>query len=148
MFQKLMSTRKDPAVTIARMMLGVVFFAHGAQKMLGWFGGYGFSNTMSMFTHHGMPPALAFFVIFTEFFGGLSMLFGLFSRLGGLAIAAVMVGAIVRVHVHFGFFMNWMGQKKGEGFEFHLLAIALALLVLIRGAGACSFDRLLGGSKA
>ena len=147
MLQKLTNTANDLVLAFARLVLGIVFFAHGAQKMLGWFGGYGFSNTMSAFTQAGMPAPLTFFVIFVEFFGGLSLLFGLLSRLAGLGITALMVGAIAMVHARVGFFMNWMGQQKGEGFEFHLLAIVLAVLILVRGAGAFSVDRLLAGPK-
>lgn len=143
MFQKLLSTQNDFSLTFARLLLGVVFFAHGAQKLLGWFGGFGFSGTVGAFTKMGMPVALVFFVIFVEFFGGLSMLFGLLSRLAGLGITALMIGAILTVHIHNGFFMNWFGRQKGEGFEFHLLAIALAVLILVHGAGALSLDRLL-----
>ncbi len=147
MLQRLTNTANDLVLAFARLVLGIVFFAHGAQKMLGWFGGYGFSNTMSAFTQGGMPTPLAFFMIFVEFFGGLSLLLGLLSRLAGLGITALMVGAIAMVHGRFGFFMNWMGQQKGEGFEFHLLAIALAVLILVRGAGAFSVDRLLARPK-
>lgn len=141
MLQKLTSTQDDYALAFARLVLGIVFFAHGAQKMLGWFGGAGFSATVGGFTQMGMPALLAWFVIFVEFFGGLSLIFGFLSRLAGLGIIALMVGAILTVHIHFGFFMNWFGQKKGEGFEYHLLAIALAVLILARGAGAFSIDR-------
>lgn len=143
MFQKLVQTHNDLVLTFARLILGMVFFAHGAQKMLGWFGGYGFGGTVGAFTKMGMPAALVYFVIFVEFFGGLSMLFGLLSRLGGLGITALMIGAVLTVHVHNGFYMNWYGNQKGEGFEFHLLAIALAILIMIRGAGALSLDRLI-----
>ena len=142
MFQKLLSTQNDLSLTFARLLLGVVFFAHGAQKLLGWFGGFGFSGTVGAFAKMGMPVALVFFVIFVEFFGGLSMLFGLLSRLAGLGITALMIGAILTIHIHNGFFMNWFGRQKGEGFEFHLLAIALAVLILVHGAGALSLDRL------
>jgi putative oxidoreductase len=145
--QKLTNTQNDPMLAFARLALGIVYFAHGAQKLLGWFGGAGFSGTMSGFTHMGMPAPLAFLVIFIEFFGGLSLLLGLLSRLAGLGIAAEMIGAVLMVHLRFGFFMNWMGQKKGEGFEYHLLAIALAVLVLVRGAGAFSIDRLIAGRE-
>ncbi len=147
MLQKLTRTNNDYVLTFTRLVLGIVFFAHGAQKMLGWFGGYGFSGTLGAFTQAGMPVALGLFVIFVEFFGGLSLIFGLFSRLAGLGITALMLGAIVTVHIKFGFFMNWYGQQKGEGFEYHLLAIALAVLILFRGAGALSLDRLISGRQ-
>lgn len=142
-FQRLVQTHNDLVLTFARFILGIVFFAHGAQKMLGWFGGYGFSATVGAFTKMGMPAALVYFVIFVEFFGGLSMLFGLLSRLGGLGMTALMLGAIFTIHIHVGFFMNWYGTQKGEGYEFHLLAIALAVLIMVRGAGALSLDRLI-----
>lgn len=142
-FQRLVQTHNDLVLTFARFILGIVFFAHGAQKMLGWFGGYGFSATVGAFTKMGMPTALVYFVIFVEFFGGLSMLFGLLSRLGGLGMTALMLGAIFTIHIHVGFFMNWYGTQKGEGYEFHLLAIALAVLIMVRGAGALSLDRLI-----
>jgi putative oxidoreductase len=145
MFQKLTRTPNDYVLTFTRLLLGIVFFAHGAQKMLGWFGGFGFSGTVGAFTQAGMPAALALFVIFTEFFGGLSLIFGLFARLGSLGITALMLGAIAMVHIKFGFFMNWYGLQKGEGFEYHLLAIALSILILVRGAGALSIDRSISG---
>jgi putative oxidoreductase len=148
MLQKLTRTNNDYVLTLTRLILGIVFFAHGAQKALGWFGGYGFSGTLGAFTQAGMPVALGLFVIFVEFFGGLSLIFGLFSRLAGLGITALMLGAIATVHSRVGFFMNWYGQQKGEGFEYHLLAIALAVLILVRGAGALSLDRLISRSDA
>lgn len=147
MIQKLLQTHDDLALAFVRFVLGIVLFAHGAQKMLGWFGGFGFSGTIGAFTQLGMPAALAVFVIFVEFFGGLSMIFGLLSRLAGLGIVALMLGAIFTVHIHNGFYMNWLGKQKGEGFEFHLLVIAIAVLIMVRGAGALSLDRLIS-SKA
>jgi putative oxidoreductase len=140
MLQKLMITQNDYALGVARVILGVVFFAHGAQKMLGWFGGPGFSGTLSMFATFGMPTAVALFAIFVEFFGGLSFLFGLLSRLAALGLIVEMIGAVLTIHIHNGLFMNWTGQQKGEGFEYHLITIALALVILVRGAGALSVD--------
>src|SRR5437899_11827333 len=98
MLEKLTRTNNDYVLTVARLILGIVFFAHGAQKALGWFGGYGFSGTLGAFTQAGMPVALGLFVIFVEFFGGLSLIFGLFSRLAGLGLTALMLGAIATVH--------------------------------------------------
>jgi len=146
--RKIFSTSNDFALTILRLMLGVVFFAHGAQKMLGWFGGYGFSGTMGFFTHGGIPAPLAFLAICAEFFGGLGLIVGLLSRIAAFGITINMLVAIATVHAANGFFMNWFGNKKGEGFEYHLLAIAMGVAIMIRGAGAFSLDRLLGGETA
>jgi putative oxidoreductase len=141
--KKLMSTGNDVALTILRVVLGVVFLAHGSQKMLGLFGGFGFHATMGFFTHMGMPAPLAFLIICTEFFGGLGLIVGLLTRIASLAVAGLMIGAIFMVHLPNGFFMNWMGNQKGEGFEFHLLALAMAAALLLRGGGAFSLDRTL-----
>ena len=144
MFRKLISTSDDYTVTVARLILGVVFFAHGAQKMLGWFGGYGFSGTMGFFTQMlHVPAPLAFLAICAEFFGGLGLLVGLLSRVAAFGISVNMLVAIFTVHIHNGFFANWSGQQKGEGYEYHLLALALLLLVMVKGAGALSIDRAL-----
>jgi putative oxidoreductase len=146
MFRKLVSTSNDFTLTIVRLVLGVTFFAHGAQKMLGWFGGYGFHGTMGFFTQQmGIPAPLAFLAICAEFFGGLGLLIGLLGRIAALGIIVNMLVAIATVHHVNGFFMNWTGQQKGEGFEYHLLAIALAIVVLVKGSGAISIDRAIAG---
>src|ERR1700683_5065734 len=115
---KVMATGNDVALTILRVVLGTVFFAHGAQKMLGWFGGFGFHGTMGFFTNMGMPAPLAFLIICTEFFGGLGLIVGLLTRIASFGIGCLMIGAIFMVHLPNGFFMNWMGNQKGEGFEY------------------------------
>ncbi len=144
MFMKLIGTSNDSTQTMLRVVLGVIFFAHGAQKMLGWFGGYGFSGTMGFFEQMGIPTALAFLAIAAEFFGGLGLLLGFLGRIAAFGVMVNMVVAVLLVHRHFGFFMNWAGSQKGEGFEFHLLAIAMLLAVLVKGSGgAFSVDRLL-----
>src|SRR5664279_915916 len=129
MFRKLLTTSNDLTLTLVRLVLGLTFFMHGAQKMLGWFGGYGFHATMGFFTQMGIPAPLAFLAICAEFFGGLGLIVGLLSRIATLGIIVNMLVAIVTVHHVNGFFMNWTGQQKGEGFEYHLLAIALAIVV-------------------
>ena len=143
MLKRLMGTGNDVALTILRVVLGVVFFAHGAQKMLGWFGGFGFHGTMGAFTHMGMPAPMALLIICTEFFAGLGLIAGLLTRIASFGVAGLMIGAIFMVHLPNGFFMNWMGTQKGEGFEFQLLALAMAAALLLRGAGAFSLDRAL-----
>jgi putative oxidoreductase len=140
MLKRLMNTNNDIALTSLRVALGVVFFAHGAQKMLGWFGGFGFHGTIAAFTHLGMPAPLAFLIICTEFFSGLGLFAGLLTRIAALGVSGLMIGAIFMVHLPNGFFMNWMGTQKGEGVEFHLLALAMAATLLLRGAGAFSLD--------
>ncbi len=149
MLQKLISTENDAATAIVRLALGVVFFVHGAQKLLGWFGGYGFKGTMGYFTGvMHIPEFFAFLAVAAEFFGGLGLLLGLLSRIAAFGIAVNMIVAVALVHHHFGFFMNWTGTQGGEGYEFHLLAVVMALLVMVRGAGAVSFDRQFGAELA
>ncbi len=144
MFRRIVNTSNDWTLAVLRLVLGVVFFAHGAQKMLGWFGGYGFSGTMGFFTRQmGIPAPLAFLAIAAEFFGGLGLLVGFLGRIAAFGILCNMVVAILAFHRHVGFFMNWSGTLKGEGFEYHLLAIALGLAILIKGSGAFSIDGLL-----
>ena len=144
MFRKLMSTTDDLVVTILRLSLGVVFFAHGAQKALGWFGGFGFTGTMGFFTQKlNIPAPFAALAIAAEFLGGLGLLVGLLSRIAAFGIACNMVVAVAMIHIHIGFFANWYGNQKGEGFEFHILAVAIALAIMIKGSGALSLDRAL-----
>jgi putative oxidoreductase len=142
--RKLTATDNDIATTILRLVLGVIFLAHGAQKMLGWFGGYGFTGTMGFFTGvlH-IPAVFAFLAIAAEFFGGFGLIFGLFTRVAAFGVLCNMIVAIAMIHGRFGFWMNWTGTQQGEGFEYHLLLIATSAFLLIRGAGAASVDRLL-----
>jgi putative oxidoreductase len=134
---------------IARLTLGIVMFPHGAQKALGWFGGYGFSGTMNFFTQSmHIPAPLAFLAIAAEFAGSIGLIVGCLSRVAAFGIATNMVVAILTVHAANGFFMNWTGTQKGEGFEYHLLAIGLALIVMVQGAGAASFDALIIRKKS
>jgi putative oxidoreductase len=144
MFRRLFATDDSTATSILRLVLGVVFFAHGAQKMLGWFGGFGFAGTMSFFTGlMHIPAPLAFLAIAAEFFGGIGLILGFLTRIAAFGIGVNMLVAIMTVHHAFGFFMNWAGTQKGEGFEFHLLVLAIVAYLMIRGAGAYSVDRIL-----
>jgi len=145
MFARLLRTNNDWVLTIARLVLGVVFVFHGSQKVIpGAFGGPGFTETMAMFTQGmGIPAPLAFLAIAAEFGGGIALILGLLGRVGALGIVCVMGVAIAKVHAHVGFSMNWSGKQAGEGYEYHLLAIALALVILVKGSGAMSIDRCL-----
>jgi putative oxidoreductase len=148
MVRKLFATDNNIATAILRLVLGVVFFAHGAQKMLGWFGGYGFSGTMGFFTGTmHIPAPLAFLAIAAEFFGGLGLIFGFLTRIAAFGITVNMVVAIATVHSAFGFFMNWSGTQKGEGIEYHLLTLATTVFLMIRGAGAFSVDHAIATSS-
>ena len=144
MFRKLLATSNDWTLTLLRLVMGVTFFMHGAQKMLGWFGGYGFSGTMGFFTNllH-IPAPFAVLAILAEFFGGIGLIVGALTRVAAFGIATNMLVAVLLVHAKVGFFMNWTGQQKGEGFEYHLLALVIAIVLMVRGAGAFSVDRAL-----
>jgi len=149
MLAKLFNT--DPenyTLTILRVVTGIVFFAHGAQKMLGWFGGNGFSATMGFFTHGGVPAPFAFLAICAEFFGGIGLIIGFLSRIAAFGITCNMLVALATVHHRFGLFMNWTGKQRGEGFEFHLLALAILVTIMIAGAGAVSVDGMLAPRRA
>ena len=144
MLNKLLATENEYGALIVRVALGVVMFPHGAQKMLGWFGGNGFSGTMHHFTENmGIPYLLALLVILAEFFGAIGLVVGALTRIAAFGIGCVMIGAIVTVHWQYGFFMNWFGNQAGEGFEYHILAIGMCLALMLRGAGAFSVDRWL-----
>lgn len=140
----LFKTNNDWAGVVARLTIGLIVFPHGAQKMLGAFGGYGFSGTMSFFTDTlHLPWIIGFFVIIIEFFGSLSLIAGFASRLWSALTVILFIGIIVTSHLDNGFFMNWFGNQKGEGYEFHLLVIGLALTTLINGSGKYSIDEKL-----
>jgi putative oxidoreductase len=138
----LLRTREEWAPTVARLALAIAIFPHGAQKVFGWFGGYGISATIAAFSQQmGIPPFFTVLAILTEFLGTIALALGLFTRAAALAIAIEMVVAVSLVHAQYGFFMNWYGNKQGEGFEYHLLAVGLAVVLMIAGGGALSLDR-------
>jgi len=125
---------------ILRMTLAVVMFPHGAQNALGWFGGVGFKPTVAFFRKSGVPAPLAVLAIMAEFLGSLGLAVGLLTRVAALGIAVVMLVAIVAVHRQHGFFMNWYGTQQGEGFEYHVLALGLALALVVSGGGLWALD--------
>jgi putative oxidoreductase len=116
--------------------------AHGAQKVLGWFGGPGYDDAFSGFVSMGIPAPFAIAAILTEFLGAIALIAGLLGRVAALCIAIEMIVAVALVHVPFGFFMNWSGMQAGEGFEYHILLVAMVLPIIVRGAGALSLDRM------
>jgi putative oxidoreductase len=138
------STSDQWSGTLARSALAIVMFPHGAQKVLGWFGGYGFSGTLGFFTQKmGLPAPLAVSVMLIELLAPLFLLVGFATRFAALGIGAVMIGAIATVHASQGFFMNWAGTQAGEGFEYHLLVLGLVAVLLVQGGGRLSLDRAL-----
>lgn len=133
----------DWAALIARVALGITIFPHGAQKLLGWFGGGGFNGTMGYFTESlGIPAFIALLVILIEFFGSLFLIFGFLTRLSALGIIGVFIGVTV-THMQNGFFMNWGGTQNGEGIEFFILLFGLGIISLVAGAGKASVDSVL-----
>lgn len=141
MLARLLSTEDSRVLTVLRLALGLVMLPHGAQKLLGLFGGYGFAGTMGYFTGTlHIPAPLALLVILSESLGSVGLLLGLGTRVAAFGAAATMLGAIFMTHLPHGFFMNWFGNQAGEGVEFHLLAIGLALPLIVKGAGAWALD--------
>ena len=135
--------------SIARIFLGVVIFPHGAQKLLGWFGGFGYSGTMGFFTGAaGLPWIVAFLVIIIEFFAALFLIFGFVTRLAAFGIIANFLGVLFSTHIHNGFFMNWeMQPNKGEGIEYFILLFGLAIISLIAGGGKASVDAAITANR-
>ena len=142
--QALLHTDNSWARFWQRIVLAFVMFPHGAQKLFGWFGGYGYQATLdAMRSGVGIPKPLVVLVMLAESLGSLGLFFGAFARVAALGISAVMIGAILLVHRHVGFFMNWTGEQGGEGLEYHLLALALSLPLMVWGAGRLSIDGVL-----
>lgn len=140
----LVRTDGDVTPLLVRVTLGLVMLPHGAQKLLGWFGGHGFEGTMGFLTGSaGLPWLVALLVIVAEFFGSIALVTGFLGRAAAFGIGAVMTGAILTVHLPNGFFMNWTGQQAGEGFEYHLLVLGMVAALLVKGSGALSIDRWL-----
>jgi len=147
MFAKLLQTKNDWILTLIRVVAGGVMLPHGMQKMFGWFGGAGFAGTMHNFGQRGFPAPLVFLVIVAEFFGALGLILGCLSRIAAFGIAVDMTVAAITTTSKFGLFINWSGKQKGEGMEYQLLMIGMALAIMFAGAGAFSVDRALSGSK-
>jgi len=142
MLKKLFHTKDDVTALVLRLMLGIVFFPHGMQKLFGWFGGPGFSGMMGMFTDKmGIPAVFAFLAIMAEGLGALGLISGLLTRVAAFGIAVNMAVAVYLLHFQNGFFMNWFGNQKGEGYEYHLLVIAIAIVLMIKGGGKWSLDK-------
>jgi putative oxidoreductase len=145
---RLLATDSSTVATILRVVLGLVILPHGAQKILGWFGGYGFDGTVGFLSSSlGIPPFLAALSPLTEFFLAIALIVGLGTRFAAFAMA---INMIVAASVHFGngFFMNWTGAQAGEGFEYHLLVIAMSVVLVITGGGKASLDRVISDDRS
>jgi putative oxidoreductase len=142
--QLLFQTPNDLTLTLARVILALVFLGHGTQKMFGWFDGPGFTRAIDIFEQSmGIPPALTVMAMVAEVFGGLGLLVGLLTRIAASGVLVVMIVAPLANGLYVRFFMNWTGRNPGEGYEYHLLAIALIIVVMVHGGGALSLDRLI-----
>jgi putative oxidoreductase len=149
MLATIFATDQSVITLILRLVLGLVIVPHGLQKLFGWFGGYGFAGTMGFLTKTvKLPWIVGLLVILAESFGALGVILGLGTRIGALGILAVMLGATLTVHRPVGFFMNWGGNLKGEGFEYHLLAMGMAVALILLGGGAWSLDGWLAAQLA
>ena len=144
MLHNILRTNDDVSATILRVTLGMVMLPHGAQKVLGWFGGHGFTGTMHFFTDTmGIPYVFALMAVLAESLGAIGLIAGFFTRLCAFGVGTTMAVAALMVHVHNGFFMNWFGTQAGEGFEYHILAVGMALAILVTGGGRWSIDAAL-----
>lgn len=148
MWKKLIKTDDDIAPLVLRVMLGIVFYFHGMQKLTTMYGGYGFTGTMGFFTEKlGIPAFFAFLAIMAEGIGWAGLISGLLTRVAAFGITVNMIVAVYMLHWQNGIFMNWFGNQKGEGFEFHLLAIAIGIVLIIKGGGTLSVDHVLSDKK-
>jgi putative oxidoreductase len=139
---RVLATTDDPAALPLRLALGIMILPHGMQKVLGVFGGYGIAGTLSAFSSQlGIPRLLGVADMLAEFLGGIALIAGFGTRIAALAVGTVMAVAALLVHLPNGFFMNWFGNQKGEGIEFHLLALGIAIALVIKGGGRYSIDR-------
>lgn len=142
--QTLLHTQNHFSGLLLRLTLGLVILPHGLQLLLGWFGGYGFTGSMQYLTGDaGLPWIVAFLVIMLQSAGALLILAGAGVRLIAFAYVFMFIGMIVTAHADYGFFMNWAGNQKGEGYEYHLLVIGLALLLVLNGSGRFSLDYMI-----
>jgi len=148
MWKRLFQTNDDVAALVLRLMLGLVFFPHGMQKLLGWFGGHGFEGTMGFFTAKlGIPALFAFLAIMAESLGAIGLILGLGTRVAAFGISITIAVAAMMLHIQNGFFMNWFGSQTGEGIEYHLLVLGMGVTLMIAGGGKWSLDRALAGSR-
>ena len=145
MLNKIFATDSNNySLLVARIAIGAVILPHGLQKLLGMFGGYGFTASVGFFESIGIPAVVAFLIIMAESVGALALIVGFMSRFCAFSLGIVMMGAMFMAHWQNGFFMNWFGNQEGEGYEYHLLAIGLCLTVLIGGGGKFSLDSKIG----
>lgn len=142
--QLLFGTQHDWAGFMLRVALGCVMLPHGAQKIFGWFGGYGFVATMDFFTKSmKLPWIISLLIILIEFVGAIGLILGFAGKVWALSLIVVMAGAIYTSNMKNGFFMNWFGNQSGEGYEYHLLVIAICIAILLLGSGKYSIDGII-----
>jgi putative oxidoreductase len=147
MVKTLAATDNSPAQLLIRLALGVVIFPHGAQKVFGWFGGPGYGATVTAFSALGFPLWAILLLMVTEAGGSLLLVLGVFTRIWALAIGAAIAICLKMNHLQYGFFMNWLGQQQGEGYEYHILILGIALALVFRGGGMLSLDRVLARDR-
>lgn len=147
MVKTLAATDSSPAQFLIRLALGVVIFPHGAQKVFGWFGGPGYAATVTAFSALGFPFWAIILLMVTEVCGSLLLVLGLFTRVWALAIGTAIAICLKMNHLQHGFFMNWFGQQQGEGYEYHILVLGIALALVLRGGGMLSMDRVLARDR-
>jgi putative oxidoreductase len=145
---RLLRTEGDLSALLLRLTLALVLFPHGAQKVFGWFGGHGLEPTLQYFQNDlSIPLLFGIVAIAAEFLGSIALLIGFLTRVAAFVVAVEMIVAVHLVHRDFGFFMNWMGGQKGEGFEYHILLFGMCLALMLKGGGIWSIDRVLNARR-
>lgn len=138
-WESIVRTEQDYVVLMLRLALGIVLFAHGMGKLMGWFGGHGVRGTTRHMTELGMPKFVALLVILGEGLGSIAILLGLFGRIAAAGMLIIMTGAMIK-NIPNGWFMNWFGKKEKEGIEYFILLLSILIAIIVRGSGAWSLD--------
>lgn len=144
MKEKIFKTDNGIVPLVLRAALVIVVFPHGAQKLFGWFGGYGFFGMMDYFTETmGLPWIIGFLVIMLETIGAVALIAGFATRIISVFYIALALGIVFSSHIQNGFFMNWFGNQAGEGYEYFILWIGIATVLVITGGGRWSLDKMM-----
>jgi putative oxidoreductase len=139
MIETLLQTNADYVFTLVRIIAGIIIFPYGMQKLFPWFGAWGIKKSLQQLTLRKIPKFIAWLIIIGQSFGSIALVAGFLGRIAAGGLFIIFTGALI-VHLPDGWAMNWFGEKKGEGIEYHVMLLTLLLIVIVRGSGAISID--------